>query len=72
MKRVMIRYNKPYRVVVNPRDDEVELINEEDGEIGSVCKPALEDRDFLTIYILERGNGNEYCRTHYVGSERDC
>ena len=56
MNKVTIRYKKPYRVVVNPRDDEVELINEESGEIGSVCKPALEDRDFLTIYILERGN----------------
>ena len=56
MKRLTIRYNKPYRVVVNPRDDEVELINEESGEIVSVCKPVLEDRDFLTIYILERGN----------------
>ena len=56
MNKVTIRYNKPYRVVVNPRDDEVELINENDGETGSMCKLALEDRDFLTIYILERGN----------------
>ena len=56
MNKVTIRYNKPYRVVVNPRDDEVELINENDGETGSMCKPALEDRDFLMIYILERGN----------------
>lgn len=56
MNKVTIRYNKPYRVVVNPRDDEVELINENDGETRSMCKPALEDRDFLMIYILERGN----------------
>ena len=56
MNRVTIRYNKPYRVVVNPRDDEVELINEENGGNGSDCKVALEDRDFLTLYILERGN----------------
>lgn len=56
MNKVTIRYNKPYRVVVNPRDDEVELIKEDNGETGSMCKPALEDRDFLTIYILERGN----------------
>lgn len=56
MNRLTIRYNKPYRVVVNPRDDEVELINEEDGETRAMCKSALEDRDFLMIYILERGN----------------
>ena len=54
MNKVTIRYKKPYRVVVNPRDDE--LISENEGEIGSTCKPALEDRDFLMIYILERGN----------------
>lgn len=56
MNRVTIRYNKPYRVVVNPRDDEVELINEEDGGNGSESNPIFEDRDFLTLYILERGN----------------
>lgn len=56
MNKVTIRYKKPYRVVVNPRDDEVELINESDGETGSDCKLALEDRDFLMVYILERGN----------------
>ncbi len=55
MNKVTIRYNKPYRVVVNPRDDEVELINEEDGGTGSESNPTLEDRDFLTLYILERG-----------------
>lgn len=56
MNRVTIRYNKPYRVVVNPRDDEVELINEENGGIGSESNPTFEDRDFLAVYILERGN----------------
>lgn len=56
MNKVTIRYKKLYRILLNPRDDEVELINEEDGETGSMCKLALEDRDFLTIYILERGN----------------
>lgn len=56
MNKVTIRYKKPYRILLNPRDDEVELINENDGETGSMCKPALEDRDFLMIYILERGN----------------
>ncbi len=56
MNRVTIRYNKPYRVVVNPRDDEVELINEESGETGSESNPTSEDRDFLALYILERGN----------------
>lgn len=56
MNKVTIRYNKPYRVVVNPRDDEVELINEDNGGNGSETIPTFEDRDFLTLYILERGN----------------
>ena len=56
MNKVTIRYKKPYRILLNPRDDELELINENDGETGSMCKPILEDRDFLMIYILERGN----------------
>ena len=56
MNKVTIRYKKPYRILLNPRDDEVELINEEDGETRAMCKSALEDRDFLMIYILERGN----------------
>mgnify|MGYP004353223001 CR=1 FL=1 len=56
MKRLTIRYNKPYRVVVKPRDDEVELIHEDNGINGSESNPTLEDRDFLALYILERGN----------------
>ena len=56
MKIVKIRYNKPYRVVVKPRDDEVKLINEEDRGYGSESTSTFEDRDFLALYILERGN----------------
>ena len=55
MNRVTVRYNKPYRTI-KPRQDDVELVNEGDGQTGSDCKNALEDRDFLTLYILERGN----------------
>ena len=55
MNKVTIRYNKPYRVVSNPRD-KVELINKENGENGSESISTFEDRDFLTLYILERGN----------------
>lgn len=56
MDRVTIRYNKPYKVVVNPQNDEVELIKEENGATGSQCSPTFEDRDLLALYILERGN----------------
>lgn len=34
MNKVTIRYKKPYRILLNPRDDELELINENDGPVG--------------------------------------